>query len=40
MSGVVTWVMRRRIVVADRAEQLREEPAETVAEAALEVAEV
>lgn len=41
MAEVLTWVMQRRVVLADRVEQLRKELAETEAEVArLEAAEV
>lgn len=41
MAEVLTWVMQRRIVLAERVEQLRKELAETEAEVArLEAAEV
>ncbi len=41
VAEVLTWVMQRRIVLADRVEELRKELAETEAEVArLEAAEV
>ncbi|MER5183075.1 hypothetical protein ABT009_32770 [Streptomyces sp. NPDC002896] len=41
MAEVLTWVMQRRIVLAERVEQLRKELAETEAEVARpEAAEV
>ncbi|MEU8917373.1 hypothetical protein [Streptomyces nigrescens] len=40
MADVLAWVMRRRVVLADRAERLRKELAEIDAEVArLEAAE-